>query len=92
MRIRPAKKDRLSREPFRILRFDSLPWLSSRETVPAGKGRAEDPWYWAEEYGGVGGRESPNGYEYEINTNHGGLEKLKKDPRFKIVKTEPGKR
>jgi hypothetical protein len=61
-------------------------------TVPGGKSRAEDPWYWAEQYGNVGGRETPAGYEYEIETNQKGLANIKKDHRFKIVRVEPSKR
>lgn len=57
-------------------------------TVPAGKTRETDPWYWAEEYGGVGARETPQGYEYRINTSFGDLARLRKDKRFKVVRTE----
>ncbi len=64
--------------------------VSVISTVPKGKGRAEDPWYWAEAYGGVAGMEGPGGeYTYEIATNRGGLQKLKSDHRFKVVKVEP---
>jgi hypothetical protein len=57
-------------------------------TVPAGKTRETDPWYWAEEYGGVGARETSHGYEYNINTSFGDLRRIRKDKRFKVVRTE----
>jgi hypothetical protein len=52
---------------------------------PDRRGRESDPWYWAEQYGGVAGRETPSGYEYLIDTTLAGYERLKKDSRFRIV-------
>ncbi len=56
------------------------------------KGRDNDPWYWAEEYGGVAGLKVEGQEGYEINSNRAELEKLQNDPRFRIVKTRFGKK
>jgi hypothetical protein len=45
--------------------------------------RGGDPWYAAERYGGVG----MTGDDYVIHMEHGMLKDLKKEKRFKILKT-----
>ena len=57
--------------------------------APANKYPRNDPWYGAEEYGGVGGLEKGDGsMQYRIDMSNDGLDKLKKDKRFKVVKTQ----
>jgi len=56
--------------------------------APKSKSRADDPWYAAEEYGGVGGydhKDSPTGMDYDISTSRGSLKKIKSDKRFTVV-------
>jgi hypothetical protein len=57
--------------------------------VKTGEG-GKDLWYDAEHYGGVGGREGPDGYEYEISMDTGVLKKLRKDKKFKVISVKKG--
>lgn len=54
--------------------------------TPADDMKGEDLWRAAEEYGGVGGREGPDGYEYHVNTSKKMVEEAKNDRRFKVLK------
>jgi len=64
-----------------------------RITAVAAKGHEdEDLWRAAERYGGVGGRDLPDGrMAYEINSDRKALKLMKKDKRFEIQKVEKGK-
>lgn len=68
---------------------DPARWVPVRWRVQPVKPYKGDPWYWAEEYGGVGGVETDNGYAYEIDGYMKDAAALAADPRFVIVSTEP---
>lgn len=57
--------------------------------APADDQKGNDLWYAAEEYGGVGGLQQDDGsYLYEVNAEKRAVERVKNDPRFKLVKVE----
>ena len=62
--------------------------VATKGRPPRGVSRENDPWYWAEEYGGVGAREENGEYVYQITTNRRGLEELQNDKRFRVIDVE----
>lgn len=57
--------------------------------APADAQAGKDLWYAAEEYGGVGGEEQPDGtMHYLVDTQKKNVDQAKSDPRFKVLKVE----
>lgn len=66
--------------------YDYWPrYVTVEATKPASEYPRGDPWYGAEEYGGVGGLERGGKTLYEIHTNRKGERALRADDRFRVV-------